>query len=75
MRLAGPRKFKSCLLLVGRTRRVTQCSTQTKHGQSERVGRVFWCEYFQPDHEMPDDDEHDPDEGPDEMFRFIKVMK
>ena len=35
----------------------------------------FWCEYFQPDHEMPDDDEHDPDEGPDEMFRFIKVMK
>ena len=35
----------------------------------------FWCEYFQPDHEMPDEDEHDPDEGPDEMFRFIKVMK
>ena len=35
----------------------------------------FWCEYFQPDHEMPDDDEHDPDEGPNEMFRFIKVMK
>jgi hypothetical protein len=24
---------------------------------------------------MPDADEHDPDEGPDEMFRFIKVMK
>ena len=35
----------------------------------------FWCEYFQPDHEMPDEDERDPDEGPDEMFRFIKVMK
>lgn len=35
----------------------------------------FWCEYFQPDHEMPDDDEHDPNEGLDEMFRFIKVMK
>ena len=35
----------------------------------------FWCEYFQPDHEMPDDEEHEPDEGPDEMFRFIKVMK
>ena len=35
----------------------------------------FWCEYFQPDHEMPDVDEHDPEEGPDEMFRFIKVMK
>ena len=35
----------------------------------------FWCEYFTPDHEMPDDDERDPDEGPDEMFRFIKVMQ
>ena len=35
----------------------------------------FWCEYFQPEQEMPDDDEHDPDEGPDEMFRFIKIMK
>ena len=34
----------------------------------------FWCEYFQPDHEMPDD-KHDLDEGPDEMFRFVKVMK
>ena len=35
----------------------------------------FWCEYFQPDHDIPDDEEHDPDEGPDEMFRFIKIMK
>ena len=35
----------------------------------------FWCEYFQPEHEMPKEDKHDPDEGPDEMFRFIKVMK
>jgi hypothetical protein len=35
----------------------------------------FWCEYFTPDHAMPDDDEHDPDEGPDEMFRFVKIMK
>ena len=35
----------------------------------------FWCEYFQSEHEMPDYEEHDPDEGPDEMFRFIKVMK
>jgi hypothetical protein len=24
---------------------------------------------------MIDDEEHDPNEGPDEMFRFIKVMK
>ena len=30
---------------------------------------------FTPDHEMPDADERNPDEGPDEMFRFIKVMK
>ena len=35
----------------------------------------FWCEYFEPTHEMPDDDEHDSDEGPDEMFHFVKVMK
>ena len=35
----------------------------------------FWCEHFHSQHEMPDDDEHDPDEGPDEMFHFIKVMK
>ena len=34
----------------------------------------FWCEYFQPEHPVPDDEERDPDEGPDEMFRFIKVM-
>ncbi len=35
----------------------------------------FWCEYFQPEHELPEEDEHDLDEGPDEMFRFVKVMK
>ena len=35
----------------------------------------FWCEYFQPEHEMPEGERHDPDEGPDEMFRFVKVMK
>ena len=34
----------------------------------------FWCEYFRPSHPISDD-EHDPDEGPDEMFRFIKIMK
>ena len=34
----------------------------------------FWCENYQPDHAMNDED-HDPDEGPDEMFHFIKVMK
>ena len=35
----------------------------------------FWCEYFMPDHGMTDAGEHDPNEGPDEMFHFIKVMK
>ena len=35
----------------------------------------FWCEYYKPDHEMPEDDDHAPDEGPDEMFHFIKIMK
>ena len=33
----------------------------------------FWCEYFKPDHDIPDEA---PDgEGPDEMFSFVKVMK
>ena len=35
----------------------------------------FWCEYFHPEHDMFEDETHDPDDGPDEMFRFIKVMK
>ena len=35
----------------------------------------FWCEHFSPEHEMQGDEEHDPDEGPDEMFHFIKIMK
>ena len=35
----------------------------------------FWYEHFQPAHEIPDGNEHDPNEGPDEMFHFIKVMK
>ena len=35
----------------------------------------FWCEHFKPECSMPDADEHEPDEGPDEMFRFIKIMK
>lgn len=35
----------------------------------------FWCEYFDPGHKVSDDAEHAPDEGPDEMFHFIKVMK
>ena len=35
----------------------------------------FWCKFFQPTDPMIDAEEHNPDEGPDEMFRFIKVMK
>ena len=35
----------------------------------------FWCEFFEPTEPMPNDEQHDPNEGPDEMFRFIKVMK
>ena len=35
----------------------------------------FWCEYFEPSHPLPNDEDHDSCEGPDEMFRFIKVMK
>ena len=34
----------------------------------------FWCEFFHPHEPMVDDTEENPDEGPDEMFRFIKVM-
>ena len=31
----------------------------------------FWCEYFKPTHTIPDDF----DEGPDEMFNFVKIIK
>ena len=34
----------------------------------------FWCEYFQPEHQVEDSENHDPNDGPDEMFHFIKVM-
>ena len=35
----------------------------------------FWCAHFQPEHDRFDDENHNQDEEPDEMFRFIKVMK
>ena len=35
----------------------------------------FWCEYFAPTHPFSDDEEHNADEGPDEMFHFVKIMK
>ena len=34
----------------------------------------FWCEYFKPDNDLQID-EQCPDEGPDEMFKFVKIMK
>ena len=35
----------------------------------------FWCTYFHSENDTSNDEVHDPDEGPDEMFRFVKVMK
>ena len=35
----------------------------------------FWCEYFHPEHELHDDEIHSPDEEPDQMFHFVKVMR
>ena len=35
----------------------------------------FWCEYFHSENNISNDEDHAPDEGPDEMFRFIKMMK
>lgn len=32
----------------------------------------FWCEYFVPSEQMPDDA---LGEGPDEMFHFVKIMR
>ena len=34
----------------------------------------FWCEYFHNENNIPKED-HLDDEGPDEMFHLIKVMK
>lgn len=36
---------------------------------------AFECEYFTPGRGATDGECHDHDEGPDEMFHFIKVMK
>ncbi len=35
----------------------------------------FWCEYFHSENNVSNDENHNPDEGPGEMFRFIKMMK
>ena len=34
----------------------------------------FQCDYFRPKHEDIDTDEHNNNEGPDEMFSFIKII-
>ena len=33
----------------------------------------FWCEHFKPERPSPNGEEHDTDEGPDEMFHFVKI--
>ena len=40
---------------------------RSKYGAIEEFGKR--------DDHLDFDGEHDPDEGPDEMFRFVKVMK
>ena len=35
----------------------------------------FWCEYFDPGIPVIDEENRDSEDGPDEMFRFVKVMK
>ena len=35
----------------------------------------FWCEYWAPEYDMPEDNEQNRDEGPGEMFHFVKIMK
>ena len=35
----------------------------------------FWCEYFRSENNVSDVKDRNLEEGPDEMFRFIKVMK
>ena len=35
----------------------------------------FWCEHFQPHRDVSDDSIPNPDDGIDEMFRFVKVMR
>ena len=54
------------------------CETRNIHFYVNKCGfqiDQFWCEYFQPQNGIPNDEESNPDEGPDEMFRFVKVMK
>ena len=35
----------------------------------------FWCEFYSPDDAHRPEEDGIPDEGPDEMFHFIKVRK
>ena len=35
----------------------------------------FWCEYFKPENGIHEEEDCGGEEGPGEMFRFIKVMK
>ena len=58
--------FQGCLVAQQKDFYVNKCGFKIDE---------FWCENFQPEHNMPAGEENDPDEGPDEMFHFIKVMK
>ena len=48
-------------------------SALLEFGERDNHIDQFWCEYFRPEHDIPD--ELPQDEGPDEMFRFVKIMK
>lgn len=37
--------------------------------------QIYCSKHFKPDHAMPDEEEYDPDEWPDEIFRFVKIVK
>ncbi len=54
----------------------SSCHLDHKSSRKQAILTCFWLFfYFQPEHDMFEDEIHDPDEGPDEMFRFIKIMK
>ncbi|MDO4484423.1 MAG: hypothetical protein Q4C54_08335 [Clostridia bacterium] len=47
-------------------------SALLEFGERDNHIDEFWCEYFAPTESIPDGA---PDEGPDEMFHFVKRMK
>ena len=52
------------------------CHSDHKSSRKQAILTCFrLLFYFQPEHDMFEDEIHDPNEGADEMFRFIKIMK